>query len=93
MGADVLVALWGQVSEAQKETGENHAVSSLKFRVLRQFMQLGYSVLLSDVDIVFLQNPFEHLIRDSDVESMSDGWDNGTAYGELLLQPSLLPAG
>ncbi|XP_028765874.1 arabinosyltransferase RRA3-like [Neltuma alba] len=61
--------------------GGNHAVSGLKFRILREFLQLGYSVLLSDVDIVYLQNPFDHLIRDSDVESMSDGHNNMTAYG------------
>lgn len=62
-------------------TGGNHAVSGLKFRILREFLQLGYSVLLSDVDIVYLQNPFDHLYRDSDVESMSDGYNNMTAYG------------
>ncbi|PON84914.1 Nucleotide-diphospho-sugar transferase [Trema orientale] len=62
-------------------TGGNHAVSGLKFHILREFLQLGYSVLLSDVDIVYLQNPFEHLYRDSDVESMTDGHDNMTAYG------------
>ncbi|KAJ4964095.1 hypothetical protein NE237_024034 [Protea cynaroides] len=63
------------------KTGGNHAVSGLKFRILREFLQLGYSVLLSDVDIVYLQNPFNHLYRDSDVESMTDGHDNMTAYG------------
>ncbi|KAK9129938.1 hypothetical protein Sjap_010425 [Stephania japonica] len=42
---------------------------------------LGYSVLLSDVDIVYIQNPFDHIYRDSDVESMSDGHSNLTAYG------------
>ncbi|KAJ8767169.1 hypothetical protein K2173_013566 [Erythroxylum novogranatense] len=63
------------------KTGGNHAVSSLKFRILREFLVLGYSVLLSDVDIVYLQNPFSHLYRDSDVESMSDGHNNMTAYG------------
>ncbi|KAL8058974.1 hypothetical protein ABFX02_03G057600 [Erythranthe guttata] len=63
------------------KTGGNHAVSALKFRILREFLQLGYSVLLSDVDIVYLQNPFHHLYRDSDVESMSDGHNNMTAYG------------
>jgi hypothetical protein len=36
------------------------------------------------VDIVFLQNPFDHLARDSDVEGMSDGWDPGTACEPLL---------
>ncbi|GLT92157.1 hypothetical protein SLE2022_100080 [Rubroshorea leprosula] len=62
-------------------TGGNHAVSALKFDILREFLQLGYSVLLSDIDIVYLQNPFDHLYRDSDVESMSDGHNNMTAYG------------
>ena len=77
-----------QISASQAGTGSNHAVSSLKFRVLRHFLQLGYSVFLSDVDIVTLQNPFPFLIRDSDVEGMSDGFDNATAYGA-----SLHPAG
>uniref|UniRef100_A0A0E0AM12 Glycosyltransferase n=1 Tax=Oryza glumipatula TaxID=40148 RepID=A0A0E0AM12_9ORYZ len=63
------------------KVGGNHAVSGLKFRILREFLQLGYSVLLSDIDIIFFQNPFDHLYRDADVESMSDGHDNRTAYG------------
>ncbi|KAG7590183.1 Nucleotide-diphospho-sugar transferase [Arabidopsis suecica] len=73
------------------KSGGNHAVSGLKFRVLREFLQLGYGVLLSDVDIVFLQNPFGHLYRDSDVESMSDGHDNMTAYGfnDVFDEPSM----
>ncbi len=70
-----------QISAAQKDVGSNHAVSGLKFKILRHFLQLGYAVLLSDVDIVTLQNPFDHLYRDSDVEAMSDGWNNDTAYG------------
>lgn len=71
--------------------GGNHAVSGLKFRVLREFLQLGYSVLLSDVDIVYLQNPFDYIYRDSDVESMSDGHDNNTAYGfnDVFDEPSM----
>ncbi|XP_030446993.1 arabinosyltransferase RRA3-like [Syzygium oleosum] len=67
--------------DAVGKSGGNHAVSGLKFRILREFLQLGYSVLLSDVDIVYLQNPFDYLYRDSDVESMSDGHSNYTAYG------------
>ncbi|KAJ0789812.1 putative nucleotide-diphospho-sugar transferase, arabinosyltransferase R [Helianthus annuus] len=63
------------------KTGGNHQVSGLKFRILREFLQLGYGVLLSDLDIVYIQNPFDHIYRDSDVESMSDGHDNMTAYG------------
>ncbi|KAH1057898.1 hypothetical protein J1N35_035963 [Gossypium stocksii] len=67
--------------DAVGRSGGNHAVSGLKFRILREFLQLGYSVLLSDVDIIYLQNPFNHLYRDSDVESMTDGHNNMTAYG------------
>ena len=44
-----------QVSAAQKNVGTNHAVSGLKFKILQQFLNLGYAVLLSDVDIVTLQ--------------------------------------
>uniref|UniRef100_F6I4W0 Nucleotide-diphospho-sugar transferase domain-containing protein n=1 Tax=Vitis vinifera TaxID=29760 RepID=F6I4W0_VITVI len=62
-------------------TGGNHAISGLKFRILGEFLQLGYIVLFSDIDIVYLQNPFDYLYRDSDVESMTDGHNNYTAYG------------
>lgn len=73
------------------KTGGNHVVSGLKFHILREFLQLGYSVLLSDVDIVYLQNPFDHLYRDSDVESMSDGHNNMTAYGydDVFHEPAM----
>lgn len=52
---------------------------------------LGYSILLSDVDIVYLQNPFLYLHRDCDVESMTDGFDNQTAYGydDVMDDPSM----
>lgn len=43
---------------------------------------MGLAAVLQD--IVTLQNPFNFLERDSDVEGMSDGFDNGTAYGETL---------
>ncbi|MCO5569706.1 hypothetical protein L7F22_023422 [Adiantum nelumboides] len=69
------------ISAVQKDTGENHAISGLKFHLLREFLELGYSVLLSDVDILYFQNPFLHLYRDCDVEAMSDGFNNLTAYG------------
>ena len=39
----------------------------------------------ADVDIVTLQNPFNFLARDSDVEGLSDGFDERTAYGASQL--------
>ena len=76
-----------QISESQKNVGSNHAVSGLKFKILQRFLKLGYAVLLSDVDIIVLRDPFDFLFKDSDVESMSDGWNNQTAYGILLSAP------
>lgn len=62
---------------------DNHATSGLKFQVIYEFLSAGCSVLLSDVDVLWLQNPFTlpSLYRDSDVEGMTDGWDDPTAYG------------
>ena len=62
---------------------DNHATSGLKFAVLRDFIVAGCSVLLSDVDVVWLQNPFTlpSLYRDVDVEGMTDGWDAPSSYG------------
>lgn len=70
-----------QIPKAQEGSGDNHAVSAMKFRVLRNFLKLGYSVFLSDVDICVFDDPFKYLVRDSDIEGMSDGFDNATAYG------------
>ena len=62
---------------------DNHATSGLKFQIIHEFISAGCAVLLSDVDVVWLQNPFTlpSLYRDSDVEGMTDGWDDPTAYG------------
>lgn len=60
---------------------DNHATSGLKFKVLVDFLSLGCSILLSDVDVIWLSDPFAPLYRDSDIEGMSDGWDEATAYG------------
>ena len=77
------VAAWRAHPETmlQDKSASNHGISGLKFQFLKQFLLLGYHVLLSDVDIVTLQNPFEHLHRDVDIEGLSDGFDEKTAYG------------
>ncbi|GAA0155775.1 transferase [Lithospermum erythrorhizon] len=73
------------------KTGESSEVSALKFIILREFLELGYNVLLSDIDVICIQNPFDHLYRDADVESMTDGHDNMTAYGynDLYDEPAM----
>lgn len=60
---------------------DNHATSGLKFRLLQEFMVLGCSVLLSDVDIAWMRDPFPALYGDADVEGMTDGFDDVSAYG------------
>lgn len=52
-----------QVADSQKDTGSNHAVSALKFGIIRRFLELGWAVLLSDVDVCVLHDPFMHLYR------------------------------
>ena len=73
------------VKKIKSRTGstDNHATSGLKFQILYEFVSAGCAVLLSDVDVMWLQNPFTmpSLYRDVDVEGMTDGWDDPTAYG------------
>lgn len=52
-----------QISKSQADTGANHAVSALKFGIIKKFLMLGWAVLLSDIDICVLQDPFKHLYR------------------------------
>ena len=33
--------------------------------------------------VTLVQNPFDHLYRDHDVEGMTDGYDKPTAYGHI----------
>jgi hypothetical protein len=51
------------VSRSQAGTGDNHAISALKFGILRRFLSLGWAVLLSDIDVCVLQDPFKFLYR------------------------------
>jgi hypothetical protein len=53
----------------------------MKFQLVKEFLVLGYGILLSDVDILVLKNPFNYLYRDEDVEALTDGFDEQTAYG------------
>ena len=39
-----------QIPKAQQGNGSNHAVSAMKFRILKEFLQLGYSVFLSGME-------------------------------------------
>ena len=62
----------------------NHGVSARKYALLRQVVTMGYSPFLLDTDVAVFKNPLEYLHHDADVETMSDGWDDARAYGELV---------
>jgi hypothetical protein len=65
-----------EISQSQKDTGSNHAVSALKFGIIKKFLMLGWAVLLSDIDICVLQDPFKHLYR-------WEGWGRGRSRHRL----------
>jgi len=85
------VAFWAQ---ADKALG-SHKISAQKFKYVRSFLSIGCSVLMSDIDVVYLQNPFLFVYGDADIEGTTDGWDDGSAYGwmEQLDDPSLGASG
>ena len=71
------IACWHKKQSAQG----SHKISAQKFKLVRQFLSIGCSVLMSDIDVVCVQNPFVHLHKDADIEGTTDGWDDGSAYG------------
>ena len=58
-------------------------VSTLKYGLVKQVLQLGYGVLVADMDLVFLKDPFQNLHRDSDLESQTDGFTERWSYGQF----------
>lgn len=64
---------------------DNHGTSAKKYKILLEILSLGYHVLLSDVDVVTLQDPFRYLHRDADVEGLSDGEAPRQAQGETIV--------
>ncbi|GIL65243.1 hypothetical protein Vafri_19054 [Volvox africanus] len=71
-----------RIPDVQAKTREANRVSSLKFSLLQTSLQLGYHTLITDMDLVYISNPFNELHRDADIESSSDGFDS-MAYGNM----------
>ena len=40
-------------------------ISTLKYGLLKQALLMGFSVMVVDLDIIFLKDPFLHLYRDA----------------------------
>jgi len=71
------VACWARPDKALG----SHMISAQKFKFVKSFLSVGASVLMSDIDVVYLRNPFRFLWGDADIEGTTDGWDDGSAYG------------
>lgn len=65
------------IPESQKGSHPANMVSTLKYGLLKDILRMGYHVLVADMDLIFLDNPFNHLYRDSDIESQTDGFEAG----------------
>jgi len=68
---------------AQEGSHPANRVSTLKYALVKQFLQMRYSVLVSDMDLLYLDNPFKHLHRDADIEGQTDGFTEQWSYGSL----------
>ena len=69
---------------SQERGDKRERISAKKFGFIAELLAAGISVLLSDSDIVFFDNPFCHLGSEaatSDIMGMSDGWSPSSALG------------
>lgn len=71
------------VPSAQQKTRGANMISTLKYGLIKQALLMGYSILVVDLDLVFLKNPFDHLHRDADIEVSTDGFTKAWAMGSL----------
>ena len=79
------VPYWRAPDVNTQGANDNHGISAKKYKLLLEILSLGYNVLLSDADVVALRDPFPELIRDSDVEGMTDAEDALRARGETIV--------
>ena len=54
---------------------------AMKWRVAAIALSTGRSALLIDPATALLRDPSSYFYRDADIEALSDGWDDTTAYG------------
>jgi len=71
------------VPTAQQGSRGANMISTLKYGLLKQTLLMGFSVMVVDLDIIFLKDPFLHLYRDADVEGSTDGFTAGWASGQI----------
>lgn len=72
-----------EIPSTQDGTHPANRVSTLKYDLLRKFIATGTAVLITDLDLVYVQNPFAHLRRDADIEGQTDGFSEKWSHGQL----------
>tara|TARA_B100001778_G_scaffold294716_1_gene266535 strand:- start:689 stop:2317 length:1629 start_codon:yes stop_codon:yes gene_type:complete len=53
----------------------------LKWNAMKRLLENGVHTIAIDPETVLVHDPSSYFYRDADVEAMSDGWDDMTAYG------------
>lgn len=71
------------VPTAQQGSRGANMISTLKYGMLRQALLMDFAILVVDLDLLFLKDPFEHLYRDADVEASTDGFSSSWAGGSI----------
>ena len=72
-----------EVPSAQEGSHPANQISTLKYKTVAAILAHGYSVLVSDLDLVYVKDPFEHLHRDADIEVQSDGFTQQWGFGKM----------
>ena len=69
-----------------------HKISAQKFKFMGELLGAGASVLVTDIDVVYVQDPFRYLHRDSDLEGAAAGWRRWPpSVATALPRPARLP--
>ncbi len=66
-----------------------YAKMNIRTNFLRYALEWGYSVLLSDIDMIYFRNPFPYFdCANCEIESLQDGWENYLNAGFLFIKSS-----
>jgi hypothetical protein len=67
------------------------AVAQLRWLLVRRLLGYGIAIFSASAATLLISDPFRFLYRDADVEAMSLGWDDPSAYGynHVIDDPSM----
>ena len=68
-------------SEISVLESSSYDATILKWNAMKRLLENGVHTIAIDPETVLVHDPSSYFYRDADVEAMSDGWDDMTAYG------------